>query len=254
MAIFEGTVREFTDFIGPLTRNIVCNLSRKLKKNTSCKHDGCKKRKNLEAAHIKGKERTVLIADILSEYQLSEDTNRYKVDLEDFKTRFIEAHTPINEVIIPLCKEHHLAYDNKYGIAREYPIVLQLDEGSYTEEELTKLEKNENKAIEKSIASTPVGKIKNEVAAKLNLKTSQLAFSRISESNDLWNFDIKKSKFKQDFAFIFYDQNSKEYKIGLVKANALKVSVFPKKDKETIRFFVSKDYKDKTGFEFDLSS
>ena len=118
MAEFTGTLKEFTDFIGPITRNLVCNMARKHKKHTTCRHEGCNKRKPLEAAHIKGKERITIIANILSDYQL-DNKNLYKVDLKEFKNKFIEAHTPIDEVIIPLCKEHHVLYDKENEIEKE---------------------------------------------------------------------------------------------------------------------------------------
>lgn len=254
MAKFEGTLKEFIDYMGPMTRNIVCNLSRNFKKNTSCRHEGCNKRKPLEAAHLKGKERPKIIAEILSLYEV--DTNLFEVDLVEFKKLFIDAHTPIENIILPLCKEHHLAYDRKEKMDIEYPIILdefeaENGEDLYTEQELEILKDSEVKNIEIAMKESLLSKIKFEVRNKYSLENKQITFAKISESNGLWNFDVNKNKFNNTFCFIFYNQFEKTYKAAIIDANTLPLEQFPEKDKDTLRFFVDKDYKDRTGFKFE---
>ena len=249
MATFKGTFEEFIDFVGPMTRNIVCNMARSHKKHTTCSHDGCKKRKPLEAAHYKGKDRPKIIADILNNFQ--SDDNLYSVDLKTFKEKFIMAHTPIHTVILPMCKEHHREYDKVEGIEPEYPIIIseiEKDEDAYTDEELDNLEKSELNMIKEHLKTSLLSTIKSEVCNKYNLLSIQVTFSKISNANGLYNFDIVKKKFEKDFVFIFYNQN--EYKVALIKAKTITVSNFPEKDKNTIRFFVDNKYLDKSGFDF----
>src|SRR5690606_22030511 len=156
MAKFTGNIDDFQRYIGPLTRNIVSNLSRKHKKHTTCSYEGCNKRKPLEAAHLKGRERPSIIAEILKEYQI--DNDYYEIDLKEFESKFIEAHNPINEVIQPMCKKHHLEYDNKNNINKEYPILLNEfndddDSTSYSIDELIELENKEADDIKNEIKS-----------------------------------------------------------------------------------------------------
>ncbi|WP_055448416.1 hypothetical protein [Lacinutrix mariniflava] len=253
MATFNGSSKEFNDFIGPLARNIVCNLSRKIKEKTTCRHDGCKKRKPLEAAHLKGKGRIEIIASILAPFEIEDDF--FEIDLELFKSEFKDAHTPIENVILPMCKEHHLEYDREENIKPEYPIILdefENEDGNtfYTSDDLEKFEEEDNKDLYTSIKKIGYSTIKDKIRNIYNINKSQISFSRISQSNNLWNFDVKKKKFKKDFYFVFYNDKSKSYKIALFKANTIDLNKFSEKDKYTIRFFVDEALKDRCSFDF----
>lgn len=254
MAVFIGNLKEFSDFIGPVARNIVCNMSRNFKKNTTCRHDGCNKRKPLEAAHIKGKDRPTIIADILADYKISDD--KYEVELNEFKIKFINAHTPITEIILPMCKEHHLAYDKANKIAPEIPTILyefenEVGESTYTEEELEDLEKKELIALEKAVKQNSIADIKDKLSKELNLSKQQISVSNISEANGLWNFDVNKDKFYNDFAFVFFNNKTQAYKVALFKANTLPVNKFGNKNEgQIVRFFVDQEYKDRSGYQF----
>lgn len=255
MAQFEGTLQEFIDFIGPMTRNTVSNLSRKFKKNTTCRHEGCNKRKPLEAAHVKGKERPKIIADLLANYR--EDNDLYIVDLAAFKNDFITAHTPIEDVILPMCKEHHLAYDKIQKIDVEYPIMLdQFDTEDgieiYTEKELEQLEDEEVKNIENAIGESLVSTIKLEVKERYGIENKQIAFSKVSEANGLWNFDVNKSKFNHKFYFVFYNQVTENYKVAIVQPNTFDLKILPEKNKNAVRFLVDEKYVDKSGIDFKM--
>ncbi|MGV4413717.1 hypothetical protein [Chryseobacterium sp. T1] len=256
MAVFKGTLREFNDYVGPLARNIVANMARKLKVHTTCREVGCNKRKPLEAAHIKGKDRPTIIATILSDYKI--DNDLYEVDLEEFKSKFIAEHQPIEDVILPMCKEHHLAYDKNYEIESELPVVIDelVDEEGhkYTEVDLENLSSLEFKSLENVInKQLGISVIKDKVSEKLNLAKQQISVSNVSDSNGLWNFDVNKSKFAKDFAFVFYNQKTQNYGASFFKGNSLELSSFGKKnDGQVIRFFVDTNYKDRSGFKFTI--
>lgn len=247
MAKYTGNLTDFLRYVGPLTRNIVSNLSRKYKKHTTCYHKDCGKWKLLEAAHIKGFERPTIIANILEEYKQGDDY--YEIDLNEFKEKFILAHTPIENVILPMCKKHHLEYDNENKINQEYPVIInefidEEDNTDYSVEELIELEENEIKAVAKEIKST------EEIFTSHNIvNKKQTSFSRISESNGCWNFDVDKEKFKNDFHFIFNSPD--KVNIALIKANSLDLNIFLKKGEKYIRFVVSTDFQDKhSSFDF----
>ncbi|MDM1410735.1 hypothetical protein HX038_08195 [Myroides odoratimimus] len=256
MAVFKGTLREFNDYVGPLARNIVANMARKLKAHTTCREEGCNRRKPLEAAHIKGKERPTIIANILSDYKIDHDL--YEVDLEEFKSKFIAQHQPIEDVILPMCKEHHLAYDKKHKIESELPVVIdelvnEEGQNTYTEVDLEKLSSLEFKSLENAIKKLSISDIKDKISEELNLVKQQISVSNISDSNGLWNFDINKSKFTEDFAFVFYDQNAQTYKVSVFKGNSLELSNFGEKNNgQVVRFFVDANYQDRSGFKFNI--
>lgn len=247
MAKFTGNIYDFQRFIGPLTRNIVSNLSRKYKKHTTCSHEECNKRKPLEAAHLKGRERPSIIAEILKEYQI--DNDYYEIDLKEFENKFIEAHNPIDEVIQPMCKKHHLEYDSKNNINKEYPILLnefndEEDSTDYSIDELIELENKEVDDIKNEIKS------KEEIISNFNLNKKQTSFSKVSESNGNWNFDVDKKKFSNDFYFIFL--SSDKFNVAKIGANSLDLNKFlSKNNTQMVRFIVSEDFEDRhSGFNF----
>lgn len=65
--------------------------------------------KKLDAAHINGKERPVIISEILKKYI---ENDYIKIDLQKFEDLFIAAHNPIENSIKMLCKKCHLDYDH----------------------------------------------------------------------------------------------------------------------------------------------
>ncbi|MFV0145698.1 hypothetical protein OBJ68_09650 [Empedobacter falsenii] len=256
MAVFKGTLKEFNDYVGPLARNIVANMARKLKAHTTCREEGCNKRKPLEAAHIQGKDRPTIIANILSDYKIDHDL--FEVDLDEFKSKFIAHHQPIEDVILPLCKEHHLAYDKKHKIESELPVVIDElvnEEGqdTYTEVELENLSSLEFHSLEKAVEKNSISDIKEKVSQELNFPKSQITISNISSANGLWNFDVSKNKFSKDFAFVFVNTKKGSYKISILRANTLNLDQFgQKEDNKVARFFVDANYQDRSGFKFNI--
>ena len=49
---------------------------------------------------------------------------------------------------------------------------------------------------------------------------------------------------------LYSRKKNKEYKVALILAKVISVSNFPKKDENTIRFFVDETYQDRSGFDF----
>jgi hypothetical protein len=120
MATFTGTLDEFHKFIGGYCRNKVQSLSKNyVRQKGRCEGEGCSHTENLQAAHITGKERPILIANILANFKEGDDF--FNVDLEQFEEMYIEAHQPIEKVIKVLCKDCHRKYDNtgKTGTATQ---------------------------------------------------------------------------------------------------------------------------------------
>ena len=77
MAQFEGTIKEFRKFLGPYARLKVAFIASKHKKLIG-KCEDCGELNGLDAAHVKGKGRALIIANILSEFI---DENVIKIDL-----------------------------------------------------------------------------------------------------------------------------------------------------------------------------
>jgi len=101
--------------------------------------------------------------------------------MEIFKEKFIQAHTPIDEVIFPMCKAHHLEYDKKKDIQPEHPIVLdeiqtENNQDAYTTEELATIDKNELVTAEGYLKTLPLNTIKSKVCDKYHLKNNQITF------------------------------------------------------------------------------
>ena len=106
---FKGSEKDFNNFFGGYSRNLVQSITRKHKKSLNkCEHCGITD-VQLESAHINGKERKIIISNILKNY-ITED-NLLSVPLNEFERVFIEHHKPISDVIKIICKPCHLKYD-----------------------------------------------------------------------------------------------------------------------------------------------
>ena len=112
MASFTGTKEEFHRHIGPRLRNIVQQITKKRKTEISvCEHCGAEE--ELEAAHVKGKERKDIIDRILKE---STAGGICTVDLEPFEDRFKGEHQSLEKSILLLCGECHRKYDSESAL------------------------------------------------------------------------------------------------------------------------------------------
>lgn len=108
MAIFIGTEDEFTQYLMPRVLNWVQSITKPYKRQMRnvCQH--CGTRKELQAAHIHGRERKVIVHDVLEKFRQGSE---YHVDLALFKDQIIEAHMPIEENFLFLCQDCHSKYD-----------------------------------------------------------------------------------------------------------------------------------------------
>ncbi|MFV0155281.1 hypothetical protein ACTS9U_03875 [Empedobacter falsenii] len=258
MAFIEGTLDEIYKFLGPRTSDIVTQLARPHRKNKygnriSCGEKNndssiCKQYTGLHAAHQKGRERKVLIQEILEDFGEKISDTTYKIDLNLFEEEFKNKHENFHKVIKFMCPKHHKNYDSK-----DNSILLITDEELDELIEFTDTLDQENLSIDivkdllKSVNPTD---LKKEIGRRFNLNPSQISFSNISKESQKWNFDIDEEKFNDDFIFIFIDKNKESYKLALIKANTLDLSIFPIKGFDKKRFVVEQNYIDKTGFDF----
>ncbi len=123
MASFVGTFEEFTKYISPRARNVVNNISRRYKEQIGHCEECKSTNVTLEAAHITGRERPVIIEEILSPFINGETVT---VDLDLFESKFLAAHEPIESIIRVLCRSCHRAYDAPNQVLPQ----TELEEGS----------------------------------------------------------------------------------------------------------------------------
>lgn len=110
MASFYGTIEEFDRFLMPRIRNRVQSLTRPLKEraNGVCEHCG-KENGALEAAHVHGRDRKAIVREALEKYRVGDG---YHIgDLDAFEREVVEAHEPVGETFLFLCRKCHRAYD-----------------------------------------------------------------------------------------------------------------------------------------------
>lgn len=108
MAEFVGTIEEFNRYIGPRIRNVVNIIAKRerMSRDGICEHCGAKA--ELQSAHIKGHERTLIIREVLSSYK-----DRQKIDVEEVEAEIINRHYPIKEKFLFICQACHQKYDSK---------------------------------------------------------------------------------------------------------------------------------------------
>jgi hypothetical protein len=206
MAQFEGTIKEFTKFIGPHARLKVAFMSAKYKKEKG-KCEDCGVSNSLDAAHIKGKGRALLIANILSEF-IEDDI--IKIDLNEFEERFVQAHLPIESTIRILCKDCHRKYDkiikeessitNETSVADESMIIEELVQGQMNKSKAMKI------AYSKNLTS---------------LTNSNTIFSNIILALDSWWLQPFNDKFKSDLYIILNDNRTNKLYIFKMSANTI---------------------------------
>ena len=109
MASFIGSNKEFRRYIGPRLRNLVQQITKNHKAEiAACEH--CGTAKNLESAHVKGRDRNEIIDLVLEEFTTN---GIITVDLSVFEEKFKEEHHPIEKSILILCRNCHKKYDSK---------------------------------------------------------------------------------------------------------------------------------------------
>lgn len=187
MAVFKGTLDEFYTFIGPRTSDLVTKYARPYRQGKECKEikveNGieklCKKRTRLDAAHLKGRERKILIQEILDEKGHTEDGLIFKIDLKVFEKAFEEKHESFHEVIRFMCRKHHKRYD--------------IDNKIITDENDLVTVENEEIVFDKDLTEDLNGKELKEI---LMIKLTYLSkgdCSIASLHHENWNFNLNKS-------------------------------------------------------------
>ena len=120
---FIGNEKEFNKYLGPHFRNLVQRITKSYKLQIGqCEKCG-EKNKQLDAAHVHGKERKEIINSILKDFTVRDSM---EINLNVFEERFIEAHNPIKSAIKILCKECHREYDKDIAhkpVNREFSSV-----------------------------------------------------------------------------------------------------------------------------------
>ena len=110
MPSFTGSRRDFKRYFGPFLRNLVNSHTKNHKRSVGkCQSQECSETRNLEAAHLRGRERDQLIDSLLDGMP---DQSPIVVDLKDFTERFRAEHTPIEKTIRVLCRKCHKMYDS----------------------------------------------------------------------------------------------------------------------------------------------
>lgn len=110
MAEYKGNLKNFNKYFGDYCRNKVNFLTREFRKQSvdnNCQY--CGEVRILESAHRNGRERVLIIKDILNSYFIEDDY--YTVDMDKFEKLFIKAHQPLQEHFWFLCKDCHKKYD-----------------------------------------------------------------------------------------------------------------------------------------------
>lgn len=124
MASFIGSTKEFKRYLGPRMRNLFNQMTRTYKGNIGrCQH--CGQDSNLEAAHRHGNERNRIIENILEE---NVHQGVATINLDSFEEKFSEAHQPLGETILILCKSCHREYDNQQNHAADQTATTEIEE------------------------------------------------------------------------------------------------------------------------------
>lgn len=197
MAEFTGTIQEFTTFIGGYSRNKVQSITRKYRKDKKKCEECSSKTKHLHAAHIRGKERPKIIADILSNHIANDIVH---VDLMEFEEKFIAAHTPIHETIRILCHSCHVKYDR---LEAGSDVIYEQEEAN--EEVAAKQEADATEEhIKLSMSKTSAIQF---VASKINqpLSNSNVVFANSNKTVSVWWLEPGIEKFKEDLYLILND-------------------------------------------------
>ncbi len=190
MAEFIGTIKEFTKFIGAYARIKVMHISAKHKK-TMAKCETCGNSEHLHSAHLKGQERPIIIANILSQF-IENDVVR--IDLNEFEERFVNAHLPIESVIRILCRTCHRDYDRVEKKEKDVSKKDSFEKEGELIQQLIKNQMNKSKALQLTYSKG---------LTKLN--NSNTIFSNIITNLDAWWLQPYNDKFMSLLHIILND-------------------------------------------------
>lgn len=210
---FIGSKKDFKKFLSGYNRNLVQKLSKKHKdKIGRCENCGIVG-KQLDSAHIHGKERTKIIESILVKFETSD--NNVDVDLIFFEKLFIETHNPIEEVIKILCVECHRKYDR----VNKKEKIFRRDKNPNTKNIYNK----------KNIINV----IENHLDCKVDL--DNFNFSNINKSG-LFTVEPKNNCHLTDWHLCLINKRKKTLNYFIIKSNSLVYEkLYWRKDKERFR-------------------
>lgn len=250
MAHFEGTVAEFTKFIGGYSRNKVQYMTRNYRRNIGkCEGEGCGSRtKKLDAAHIRGKERPIIIQNILENFY---DGENIKIDLNVFEVMFKEAHDPIEKTIKILCKDCHRAYDSKAPISD----FISEDEDDI---DLEERDLNESEAITNLVLNSKMTKKRALEILNINgnLNTKNTVYSSRNAAVDVWWLEPSNEKFRQDLFIILNDSVSNKLVLFKIPNNTIdnpELLFDQRSDRDASKIIIptsNNNFVDKKGFNF----
>ena len=211
MSYFKGTFEEFYKIINPLTRNLVANMSRKAKQHTTCSTPGCNKRTSLEAAHLAGKSRPTITADIVRKMIGKKDLDNgiIEIDLDVFLQKFVEEHTPLEKSIKILCKECHKKYDKENNV--EFNDVINIDN---IEDEAT------DEDFKEAVLSTMK---KEDIRALVAKEVKDFSFSdscffaNVNKTKAVWWVEPNKDKFNNSWLLL---NNTEKKEVHLFKMDS----------------------------------
>jgi len=107
--LFIGSKKEFNKYFSGYGRNLEQSITKSYKKSIAkCEHCGTIDHQ-LDAAHVKGKERKDIIDRIITKFEIN---GILEISLNVYEQEFLMAHNPINEIVKILCKSCHREYDN----------------------------------------------------------------------------------------------------------------------------------------------
>ena len=232
MSHFKGTFEEFYKIINPLTRNLVANMSRKAKKHTTCSNSGCNKRTTLQAAHISGKERPTIVANIICEMlnkvQIDKD-DMIDVNLNLFLQKFVEEHTPLEKSIKILCRECHIKYDKENKT--EFKDVINID--NTEEEEATDI------AFEEAVLAAIATRAKKDIISIVDKKIKNFFtndtcfFANVNKNNIVWWVEPNRKKFLGSW-MLLNNADKKEVHIFRISDDTFFEKLQIRKDKKNL--------------------
>lgn len=111
MSSFHGTIEDVDRFLMPRIRNRVQTLARPYKDRERGVCQCCgKENGTLEAAHVHGRDRKAIVREVLEKYRVGSE---YGIDdLDAFEREVVEAHEPVSETFLFLCRDCHREYDS----------------------------------------------------------------------------------------------------------------------------------------------
>ena len=150
MAEITCTLKEFAYLIDPKIKNNVATMTRKSKSLLGSECQKCHEKKQLDAVHKYGSSRRDIIRDVLENYKISD--HEYKIpDLQKVIDEINNAHKPIEDHILFLCKTCHLEYDSwtkDLDYAKPPEPVLSVDTSSKIQEIKTQQQNPNHKDLD----------------------------------------------------------------------------------------------------------